>query len=171
AAVTTGMFPAVNGAPGGGPSGVTSVVVGYPVPKITSVSPNTSPLQSASSSGSLAITITGSGFLPQAAVRVGRLFAFITSVTPTQILAGIPNSNLTTPGSLAVTVQNPLPGGGTSNSVDFSVTYPVPTIAALSPDSAFTGAAFTLTVNGTGFGTGSIVRWNGTDRQTTFVSA
>ena len=31
-------------------------------------------------------------------------------------------------------------------------------------------AAFTLTVNGTNFVSGSIVRWNGADRVTTFVS-
>ena len=31
-------------------------------------------------------------------------------------------------------------------------------------------ADFTLTVNGTGFTTNSVVRWNGSDRPTTFVS-
>ena len=49
---------------------------------------------------------------------------------------------------------------------------PVPTISGLVPDSAPVGGpAFTLTVNGSGFVTGSVVRWNGTDRPTTFVSA
>ena len=32
------------------------------------------------------------------------------------------------------------------------------------------GAAFTLTVNGTGFTSGSVVQWNGNPRATTFVS-
>jgi len=49
---------------------------------------------------------------------------------------------------------------------------PVPTISSLSPGNAVAGtAAFTLTVNGTGFINGSVVNWNGTARTTTFVSA
>ncbi|MGH7186318.1 MAG: IPT/TIG domain-containing protein, partial [Pseudomonadota bacterium] len=49
---------------------------------------------------------------------------------------------------------------------------PVPAISSLSPSSAVAGAAgFTLTVNGASFINGSVVRWNGADRATTFVSA
>jgi Domain of unknown function (DUF4082)/Bacterial Ig-like domain/Bacterial Ig domain len=49
---------------------------------------------------------------------------------------------------------------------------PVPTTSGLAPNSAIAGgAAFTLTVNGTNFVTNSVVRWNGADRPTTFVSA
>ena len=47
-----------------------------------------------------------------------------------------------------------------------------PVISSLAPAGApVGGAAFTLTVNGTGFTAGSIVRWNGADRVTTFSSA
>jgi IPT/TIG domain len=47
----------------------------------------------------------------------------------------------------------------------------VPTIAALSPASMAAGsAAFTLTVNGTNFGSQAVVNWNGAARATTFVS-
>ena len=50
---------------------------------------------------------------------------------------------------------------------------PVPTTTSLSPTRKTAGqGAFTLTVNGTNFVSGlSKVRWNGTDRTTTFVSA
>ena len=48
----------------------------------------------------------------------------------------------------------------------------VPTITSISPSTATAGGAgFTLTVNGTGFVTGSIVQVNGAARTTTFVSA
>jgi hypothetical protein len=47
----------------------------------------------------------------------------------------------------------------------------VPTLTSLAPASATAGGAtFTLTANGTDFVAGSVVRWNGTDRPTTFVS-
>jgi len=49
---------------------------------------------------------------------------------------------------------------------------PIPTITILSPASATAGgSAFTLTVNGTGFVGTSTVRWNGSDRATTYVSS
>jgi len=48
----------------------------------------------------------------------------------------------------------------------------VPVAGGLSPTTAVAGSAgFTLTVNGGGFVASSVVRWNGTPRTTTFVSA
>lgn len=51
------------------------------------------------------------------------------------------------------------------------VSVVVPTITSISPPSKVAGTgAFTLTVNGTGFVSGtSVVRWNGSNRTTTFV--
>lgn len=49
---------------------------------------------------------------------------------------------------------------------------PVPVLTALSPTTATVGdAAFTLTVTGSGFVTGSTVNWSGAARTTTFVSS
>jgi hypothetical protein len=49
---------------------------------------------------------------------------------------------------------------------------PVPVLSSMSPASAMTGgAAFTLAVNGSSFTSASVVRWNGSDRTTKFVSA
>ena len=49
---------------------------------------------------------------------------------------------------------------------------PVPVLSSLSPASGFVGgAAFTLTVNGSGFVASSVVRWNGANRPTTFINA
>ncbi len=49
---------------------------------------------------------------------------------------------------------------------------PVPVVASLSPGVATAGgAAFTLTVNGSGFVSTSVVQWNGASRPTTFRSS
>jgi hypothetical protein len=49
---------------------------------------------------------------------------------------------------------------------------PTPGASSLSPAAAVAGdPAFTLTVNGSNFRSSSVVRWNGTGRPTTFVSA
>lgn len=69
-----------------------------------------------------------------------------------------------------ITVANPAPGGGVSMvPVIFEVVQPLAglTISSLSPTSATAGhAAFTLTVNGTGFAVNDIILWNGTPRTT-----
>ena len=55
--------------------------------------------------------------------------------------------------------------------IAIAVTNPIPTLTTLSPSSATAGGiAFTLTVNGTNFINGSVVRWNGSPRTTTYVS-
>src|SRR5262249_60933276 len=49
---------------------------------------------------------------------------------------------------------------------------PAPAIAQLSPSATTAGGpAFTLTVSGSRFVNASVVRWNGADRPTTFVSS
>jgi hypothetical protein len=171
ATITTNKLTVVNGAPGGGTSGETTVIVGYPAPTISSISPTSSPLQSVTTPGHLTITITGTGFVNNSLIRVGPTFVPPVSITPTQIVAQAPNSLFSTPGMMDVTIRNSVPGGGESNAVSFAVPYPVPSIAALAPDSVLTGPSFTLTVTGTGFGPGSVIRWNGAARPTTFVSS
>jgi len=55
--------------------------------------------------------------------------------------------------------------------VDGSIN-PVPLIKTIAPTQAVAGGpAFTLAVNGSGFTASSIVRWNGSNRTTTFVSS
>lgn len=53
-----------------------------------------------------------------------------------------------------------------------TVTSSVPAITSLSPSSVNAGQGpITLTVNGSNFASGAVVRWNGANRPTTFVSA
>jgi hypothetical protein len=50
--------------------------------------------------------------------------------------------------------------------------YPAPTLSSVAPAGAVAGTgAFTLTVNGANFVQGSVVRWNGSDRLTTYAGA
>ena len=116
------------------------------------------------------LTVNGSNFVTGSVVRWNGSSRITTFVSASQLTAAIQASDLTTAGTVAVSVINP--GGSTSNSVNFTVNNPVPTLASLSPTSATAGGpAFTLTVTGTNFVSGSVVRWNGTDRTTTYVSA
>jgi len=61
--------------------------------------------------------------------------------------------------------------GGAIYRIVSATNNPFPTITGLGPGSAVAGdSGLTLTVSGTGFISGSVVRWNGADRPTTFVS-
>jgi hypothetical protein len=52
-----------------------------------------------------------------------------------------------------------------------SITNPVPIITSLSPNSIAAGSSgFTLTINGKDFVSGCLVKWNGTERPTRFIS-
>ena len=117
------------------------------------------------------ITINGTGFVPTSRVRWKGSNRTTTFYSPTQVTANINASDIASGGTAAVTVNNPTPGGGTSNSQAFTVTNPVPSITSLSPNSATAGEAqFTLEVSGNGFVPTSRVRWNGSNRTTTFIS-
>ena len=53
-----------------------------------------------------------------------------------------------------------------------AVNNPHPAISGLSPNRAYAGGpSFTLSLSGSGFVPSSVVRWNGADRPTTFISS
>ena len=140
------------------------------IPTITSLSP-----ASATAGGSaFTLTVNGTGFVDGAStVRWNGSDRATSYVSSTQLTASISAADIATAGTAGVTVLNSAPGGGISNPETFTINNPLPTITSLSPASATVGGpAFTLTVNGTDFVDGaSTVRWNGSDRATTYVSS
>ena len=84
-----------------------------------------------------------------------------------------PSANLAPPGPYMLFILNSSGVPSVASIVrTTAASAAVPTLTSLAPNSAAVGGpAFTLTVNGDGFVSGSVVRWNGTARTTTFVSA
>jgi hypothetical protein len=114
------------------------------------------------------LAVNGSGFTQTAVVRWNGSERPTQFVSASQLTADITNGDLQTAGTVQVTVY----GGssGTSNSMPLTVQSPVPKILFTSPDRVVRATgAFTLRVFGDGFAQGSVVRWNGADRPTTFV--
>jgi IPT/TIG domain len=72
---------------------------------------------------------------------------------------------------LAVLLSLPLACGYNAKTTP-AMAGSMPTIAALSPSGTAAGSpAFTLTVNGSNFGSKAVVNWNGAAQTTTMVSA
>jgi hypothetical protein len=167
---TAGTFnvTVTNPAPGGGTSTTSPFTVNNPAPTITSLSPNTA----ATGGPAFTLTVNGTGFVASSSVKFNGTARTTTFVNATQITAAITPADIAAAGSFNVTVTNPAPGGGTSGNSPFAVNNPLPAITSISPASATAGgAAFTLTVNGTGFVSGATVSFNGSNKTTTFVSA
>jgi Protein of unknown function (DUF1800)/IPT/TIG domain len=92
-----------------------TVTLTNPVPTLTSITPSTLGL------GSFQITLNGTGFVSTSSATFGGQPMQVTYVTPTMITA-IGNASSTQVGTVPVTVTNPAPGGGTSNSLNVTVT-------------------------------------------------
>jgi thermitase len=149
---------------------VTAALGNNPVPAINSLSPSSATVGAAAQP----LTINGTGFLSSSTVTYNGVLHTPTFVSSTKLTISLSGPDQATVGNYAVLVTNPPPGGGSSNSVNFTVrsSNPVPTISSLSPSSATVGAATqTLTINGTGFFSSSTVTYNGVLHTPTFVSS
>ncbi len=143
-----------------------------PKPSIQSLSP----ASATAGSGAIILTVNGTGFVPSSIIKWnGANLTNITYVGEGEIRGTVAAGLLTTAGSASVTVFSPTPGGGTSNTLSFTITAPaenpVPSIDQISPQGAPAGGpAISLTVSGAGFLPSSQVVWNGSARPTTYIS-
>jgi hypothetical protein len=154
--------------PGGGTSAALSFAVNNPVPSLTSLSP----AGAIAGGAAFTLTVNGSNFVNGSAVNWNGNPRTTTFVSATQLNAAITAADIATASSVSVTVITPAPGGGTSAVLTFPIAPGAPTLTAISPTSVTAGgAAFTLTLTGSGFGSGTTAQWNGTARTTTVVSA
>jgi len=135
-------------------------------PALTSVSPTSGP-----TAGGTTITLTGTNFVSGATVRVGGTAATnVVYVGATQLTARTPAG---TAGARDVVVTNP-DGQASTRTGGFTYTgqAAAPTLTAVSPSSGSTAGGTTVTLTGTGFVSGAVVRIGGSAAtNVTFVSA
>ena len=88
-----------------------------PVPAISGISP------AFTNAGGTVFTLTvnGSGFITGSTVYWGTSALTTTYVSATQLTAQVPAADIAAVGTIAITVQTPTPGGGTSNAWQFEV--------------------------------------------------
>jgi hypothetical protein len=165
--VLPGSFPVcVNNPPPGGNGYVCFnfiINVGtYPVPILSSISPSPSTVV-AGTLFPVSIAALGSNFAQNAVLNVNGM------PQPTQVFNrtyalsnNVPAPLFATPGTAQITVSNPTPGGGPSNSLPLTVATPnpLPTITSITPTSIPIGSPTTITIAGTGFLSGAQVCLN-----------
>jgi hypothetical protein len=138
-----------------------------PPPVASSLSPDSV----VAGSSAFTLTVHGSQFVAWSVVRWNGANRMTTFVSSTELQAAIDAADIASGGPAQVSVLTPAPGGGVSGNLTFTIANPVPSVVSVSPSSVTAGAAaFTMTVTGSGFVSGSVVRWNGAARPTTFVN-
>src|SRR5438067_962145 len=117
-------------------------------PTITSISPTST----IAGSGQFTLTVNGTNFVstsPASTVNWNGSPLTTTFVSSTQLTAIVPAANVATVGTASVTVVNPAPGGGTSNSVTFTINPPPPVITSATTASGTVGVAFSYQITAT----------------------
>jgi hypothetical protein len=153
----------VNPSPGGGASNALtlSVSASNPKPTITSLRPNNAAVGDASGPW----LVVGSNFAAGARVRWnGSNRDTYAGSSDGTVLGYYPiASDIASAGTASVTVFNPAPGGGTSNSMLFNVTAsnPNPGIFSISPNTVSAAQPSVLAIKGSLFQTGARVSIGG----------
>lgn len=171
----TANITVFNGTPGGGNSNIVvftiNPVATNPVPTATSLSP----ASVTSGAAAFTLTVNGTNFIASSVIKWNGTSLTTSFVNGLQLTATVSAALVTTAGTVPVTVVTPAPGGGTTNTLTFTINAvgnnPVPTLVSITPTSATAGAAgFTLTANGSNFINTSTIKWNGTALTTTYIS-
>ena len=131
---------------------------GNPVPSITTITPN----NATAGDPSFTLTVNGQNFNNSSLIRWNGNNLVTNFISATQLTATVSDILISVPQVDTITVFNPTPGGGLSNSVYFncgsSQSNPSPSITSLSPASVNAGSTnFTLTVNGNNFISSSVI--------------
>ena len=134
-------------------TGYTYVVIN-PAPTVTSISP-----PSGTTAGGTAVSITGTGFLAGATVKLGGTAATgVTVVNSTTISATAPAHAA---GAVSVIVTNTDSQSGTLAG-GYTYTNPAPSLASVAPNSGTANGGTAVTITGTGFLAGATVKLGGT---------
>ena len=153
------------------PNGATAtqLTVDNGQPTITHLMPSTAIVGSAATN----VVITGTNFVQSSVASFGGAARTTTYQSATQLTMALTATDLEVLGTTNITVTNPAPGGGTSNTSTFSVVYPpAPMLTSVTPASAIVGSSDTaITIIGTGFTSNSFVSINGYTSVGNFVSA
>ena len=121
---------------------VLAVEVPNPVPLLSAIAPTASVV----GANGLTLEVSGSQFMSGSVVQWNGSARATTFVSPTTLSATIAAGDLAVAGPVAITVVNPAPGGGASNSVAFTInaTATTPAITWANPAPILPGTPLTM---------------------------
>ncbi len=123
-----------------------------PPPTVTSIAPN-----SGAPAGGTAVTITGTNFFAGAGVTIGGVAATNVSVANSTTITATTAAH--SAGTVNVVVTNPDGDTGTLSAGYTYVLYPPPSLTGVSPASGSTNGGTAVTLTGSNFVTGAMVKF------------
>ncbi len=144
-----------------------NVIQSNPNPVLIGLTPATRTLGGAGFS----LSVIGQNFVSGSTVRWNGGTRITNFVSSTRVTAFISATDIANAGTATVTVINPPPGGGLSNSLTFTITNPAPTLTAITPSTANANSGnVNIALTGTNFLSTSVVQFNNMALTTNFVS-
>lgn len=129
-----------------------------PVPAISSLNP----ASVVAGAATFPMTVNGTGFYAGTVIRWNGANLPTAFVNANQVTATVAAALVASAGTASVTAFNGAPGGGLSAAATFTIDNPVPVLNSIAPTARTAGgAAFTLNLNGSGFNSQTVPRWNG----------
>jgi RHS repeat-associated protein len=118
------------------------------------------------------LSIEGSKFVRESKASFNLRELETTFESNNNLRALVPSDELFSPGDFPVSITNPSPGGGISNSLIFKIFNPMPKLEAISPETvALTAPSVTVRVMGKNFLPNSVINFNGQNMKTRFISS
>jgi hypothetical protein len=138
-------------------SSLADTVASNPVPQLKDLSPATV----SKGSAGFQLTVNGSNFIQGSSVKWNGVSLSTTFVASTVLTATVPSARVANSGTAVVTVTSPTPGGGTSNTINFSIASLAPLVSFSSASIAFPdlvlGSSNTRTISMQNPGTGTLI--------------
>ncbi|MFZ4627453.1 MAG: PPC domain-containing protein [Blastocatellia bacterium] len=159
-----------NPTPGGGTSNRLTFEVRRPnpLPRIQAIRPAEVPV----GAPTFLLVVEGTRFISDSLIQINRQSKRTEFVSDTILVAEVSAAEVERAGELMITVQNPAPGGGDSNSMVLQVLYPTPRLTSITPASVTAGATDTeVLVFGEGFSSATTLRLQGTALPVTRTSS
>jgi hypothetical protein len=165
----------LNPEPGGGESEPRGLPVEYPEPSLGVFDP---PALVRDQSPPVQVVLRGSKLLPDTRAVVNGVERSTVYGSPQSVRLTLTSEDLQSGPAIGIAVRNPAPGGGESGTLQLPILNLAPTVTGVDPSVLeppasgnrlrITGTGFVLFTSG--FGDGSVVRWNGAVRATSYVS-
>ncbi|MBF0538727.1 MAG: hypothetical protein HQL03_10805 [Nitrospirae bacterium] len=149
-------------------SNVVSLSVENPVPQISSLVP----IETNANTGAMVLEVLGSSFVGDTSVNFNGSLRQTAYVSGMKVTVNLLLSDTATAGTYQVYAVNPAPGGGSSNTFQFTVKNPIPAITGVTPSEAAIGSGdVALTIAGSGFVSASDVYFGTTVVSKTALTA
>src|SRR5262249_35059257 len=137
---------------------------------------STVPVHVLAGSKNVTMTLSGANFVADSVIRWNGTERPTTFKSSIKLQAPLLDSDVAQATEAQVTVFNPGPGGGVSKGLSFTIDpipvpmNPIPVISGIGPNIVIVPSGpLQLTVTGSGFTDGSVVRFNGSDRPTILI--